>query len=168
MVNLLKKKRKRDNMKITKNLFGFIRKKLFKNEKPLILTEDIYKKVIEQLKTNSYYKDKKILIEYIFITKFSECNELLKSKSNFLGLVFYKSLIILLNSKFEKFIKIINIDKNSKQDYFHEITSLMFIAQNDSKQEKITTSHELDKLMNYNLLKPSSLFVFLIYEINDK
>ena len=116
MENLLKKKRKRDNMKITKNLFGFIRKKLFKNEKPLILTEDIYKKVIEQLKTNSYYKNKNILIEYIFITKFSECNELLKSKSNFLGLVFYKSLIILLNSKFEKFIKIINMDKNSKQD----------------------------------------------------
>ena len=44
----------------------------------------------------------------------------------------------------------------------------MFIALNDSKQEKITTSHELDKLMNYNLLRPSSLFVFLIYEINDK
>ena len=169
MENLLRKKRNRDQKKITKNLFSFIRKKLYKNEKPLILTKDIYQKVIDLIKTNSFYKNKKILIEFIFQIPFSECMEFLKNKNNnLLGLVFYRNQIALLNSKFKNRIEILKISGNSNKNYLDEICKFMVTAPNDDKLDKTNSNPILENLIKFNTCKPSNLFVFLIYEINDK
>ena len=109
------------------------------------------------------------MIEFIFQIPFSECMEFLKNKNNnLLGLVFYRNQIALLNSKFKNRIEILKISGNSNKNYLDEICKLMVTAPNDDKLDKTNSNPILENLIKFNTCKPSNLFVFLIYEINDK
>ncbi len=132
METLLKQKRKRDKIKITKNLFSFLRKKLYNNEKPLILDEQTNKKIINTLKNIDIY------IEYIFRTTFSKAKELLKNESKLLGVVFYKEKIFIINSKLIPDIKMIDKEKNKNNKIRLDFYDLVHSNCDENKLERIT------------------------------
>ena len=167
METLLKQKRKRDKIKITKNLFSFLRKKLYNNEKPLILDEQTNKKIINTLKNIDIYKNKNIIIEYIFRTTFSKAKELLKNESKLLGVVFYKEKIFIINSKLIPDIKMIDKEKNKNNKIRLDFYDLVHSNCDENKLERITEKPNFEYLMKYSQINPSNLFIFSIYEINE-
>ena len=171
----LKKKRKREKIKITKNLFNFARLKIFDNEIPLILTEDIKNKIIQKIINNNNYKEKKIIIEYIFRANFNRIYELYKY-TDLLGITFFKGFIVLINDKFDSTIDILSISDNIKKKEKEKDNVLCeiykYINKNIKKEEENSLIISSDKkpdfalLLKYNIYKPSDIFIFSIYEIN--
>ena len=165
---ILNKKRKRDNTKITSNLFDFTLRKVFKDEKPLILTEKVTNEIIDTIKNSDYYKDKNIIIKYIFRAVFSRTKELLECDNNLIGIVFYKSKIFLIHNKLDSIVKMVDENPNEKEKRlcFYD---LVFKKEPEINEESdiIIKEPKLENLLKYSLKKPSNVFVFSIYEKLD-
>ena len=168
MENLLKRKRKKDKKQITKDLFDFTRKKIIKDEIPLILSEEIENKIINHLNKIDFYKNKKIHLEYIFRANLCRIWELDDCDKFFLGIIFYKKNLFIINKELNSNIEMICSHENEKQSEL--LNLLMYI--NNIKKGKIDLNEtikkpDLKQLMNYYENKPSDIFVFRIYEINS-
>lgn len=176
MSYLLNKKKKREKIKITQNLFHYIRKKIFKNETALVLPKEVKIKIIKKINSNKYYQGKKITIEYVFRANFLRINELYNYYcKDLLGIVFYKGEIFLINNQLEEKITMFNNVSNKNDDKLFSIfkyinkncDNIMDIDENiDNLSFSSTTKPNYKELITYNLNRPSDIFIFAIYEIN--
>lgn len=173
---LLKKKRIRDKIQISKNLFDFTRRKIFNNENPLILPEKVKNRIIEIIGENKNYDKKKIIIEYIFRANFSRIYEL-NDYSNLLGITFYKGFMFLINNKLDSTFIIYSSSKykptkreeNEKKEAFLGLFGMMNKILKKKEDEIFSSSNSkstYDDLLKFNQQKPSDIFVFSIYEIS--
>ena len=168
MEDYLQKKRKRDKkFKVTKNSFNFIREKMFKDEKKLILPSNELKKIIQTINKATFFENKKIIIEYIFKVNFSEYENLYSCNDDLIGICFYKNNIFLFNKKLGSRIKILPTNKKEKNtlndllNYINDNIEINFYNKIDYSSD----DYSFDNLMKYNVNKPSDIFVFAIYEV---
>jgi len=163
---LLNRKRKRDKITITKNLFSFIRKKLFRNEKPLILSKQKKNEIIQAIKNSQFYKNKNITIEYIFRVNFSRIKNFHLCDNSLVGIIFYKQKTFIINNKLD--VELIMTTKN-QNDKIDEITSnlyKLFFSNKLKESDDVITHPNLESLLTEKSNKPSNIFVFSIYELN--
>ena len=172
MTLLLNNKRKRDKEKITKNLFSFIRKKMFNNENELNFSSKEKNDIIKNITKNKYYNNKAITIEYSYKVNFTRIYEL-RNYDNLLGIVFYKKKMFLINKNLDSFIQIYNDKKKSKNEELNSFYALIFqnkiISKKDENLKNIipsSTQANLSYLLNYYNNRPSDIFIYSIYEID--
>ena len=168
MEDYLQKKRKRDKkFKVTKNSFHFIKEKMFKEEKELTLPMDELNTITKTINSTEFFKNKKIIIEYIFKVNFFEYENLYSCNDDLIGICFYKKNIFLFNKKLGSRIKILSTNQKEKKtlndllNYINDNIEINIDKDNDYSSNNYT----FDNLMKYNLNKPSEIFVFAIYEI---
>ena len=172
ITELLKKKRKKDKETITENIFNFLRKKMFNNENGLDFPKEMKKNIIENIYQNQYYKNIIITIEYGFKVNFSRSDEL-KQYDNLLGIVFYQNNIFLINKNFDSFIQVYQDNLKKPKNKTKELQSLLVLTNKNvkisEKDENLKLSSlknpNVENLLKYNCLRPSDIFVYVIYNI---
>ena len=171
LCELLNKKRKRYKIKITKNLYSYARKKIFGG----VSLSDIgliKNKIIKNISQIDLFKNKKIIIEFAFKVPFPEINNI-NLYNNLLGIFAYNENLFLFYDN--RNIKLI-YSKN-KKDENEEIDKIIKIIFKKSyiglkmnihdylmKKEKIESFNDL---INHNKNKPSEIFVYSIYIIDE-
>lgn len=169
---LLNRKRKKDSKKISKNLFCYLREKIFEEKYCLRLSKKIKDEIIINILNK---KKESVTIEYISKINFSRISEIPKEEK-FLGIffykknyfVYYKSLLLHSNNNLEEKDK--NIISSLKEELNNKI---FFDLENElninesifkamPKLEEIPSFNELKKNSNFN---PSDVFIFYLYEM---
>ena len=169
--NLLKKKRRKDNNIITNNLFSFARKQNFKNDYCLKIKKVINKINIELNKIQTF-KNKQYIIQYAFQIPFSEINNISMYESYF-GIFAYSGKLYFFYSNKTDIIEL-HSKENNKKTNINNILALTYKNINNVPEiedihdyvldEKIQT---IENLVNYNTMKPSKVFVYSIFEIDQ-
>lgn len=165
---LLNRKRKRDKIPITKNLFNFIRRKLFKNEKPLILSIRKKNEIIQAIKNSKFYRNKNITIEYIFRVNFSRIKYFYLCDDRLVGIIFYRQKTFIINNKLD--VELIMIKNSPNNNNIDEITSnlyKLFFSNEIEESDDVIAFPNMAKLLEENSNEPSNIFVFSIYELNN-
>ncbi len=145
---------------------------MFNNENGLDFPKEMKKNIIENIYQNQYYKNKIITIEYGFKVNFSRFEEL-KQYENLLGIVFYQNTMFLINKNFDSFIQVYQDNLKKTKNKAKELQSLLVLT---NKNVKISEKNEnlklpslnnpdVEALLKYNCLRPSDIFVYVIYNI---
>ena len=171
----LNKKRKRDNLEISKNLFSFTRKKILEERKCLILPQKIKNNIINRI----LGKNVKITtIEYVSKINFKRITEMNKD-GNFIEIffykqhyfIYYKSLILHYNDNLSK------EEENKISCLKEELNKIIFRNIENENQINESTLYAIPKsteipsfenLMKSKNYEASDVFIFYIYEMDQK
>ena len=145
---------------------------MFNNENGLDFPKEMKKNIIENIYQNQYYKNIIITIEYGFKVNFSRSDEL-KQYDNLLGIVFYQNNIFLINKNFDSFIQVYQDNLKKPKNKAKELQCLLVLTNKNvkisEKDENLKLSSlknpNVENLLKYNCLRPSDIFVYVIYNI---
>ena len=175
MEDLLQRKRNRDiNFQINEYSFNYIRKKLINDDNELILTTTKKNEIIEMINNSQFFKDKAITLKFIFRIKFSEYVDLISCNDDYLlGICFFQKQIILINKKLGSMMKIISKEKKNEivlykmWDYINNHIELEEEDDDGDNKYYRENMSKIDNIISFYVTKPSPIFVFAIYEINN-
>ena len=165
----LNRKRKRDNLEITKNLFSFTLEKMLNEKNCLALPQKIKDNII----TKILRKNKETTtIEYVSKINFHRITEINKD-DNFIGIFFYKQNYFV----YHKSIILYHEDKLSKEknSIILELYDIIYrnLENNDKINEstlyaipKSTSIPSFSKLMKSVSCEASDVFIYYIYEMD--
>ena len=124
--DLLNRKRKNDNIKITKNLFSYTRKKIFNNY-PLSNINLVKNKIIKSLYKIESYKNKKLTIEFVFKIPFLEINNI-NLYRNLFGILAYSGKLFLFydNKNIIELYHQKNKQNKSSKNQINDLICLIF------------------------------------------
>ena len=167
---LLNKKRKREQIKVTKNLYWFATKKMF-NEYSLLDIGNVKNKIITYINQIDTFNNKKITIEYAFKVPFSEINNI-NLYHNLLGVFAYSENLYLFYDNLN--IKIIYSNKKSNESgEIDKIIKIIFqksyIGNRENIHDYIMENKKcqlIKDLIQFNKYKPSDVYIYSIYIID--
>ena len=172
--DLLNRKRKNDNIKITKNLFSYARKKIFNNYS-LSNINLVKNKIIKYLHQIESFKNKKLTIEFVFKIPFLEINNI-NLYRNLFGILAYSGKLFLFydNKNIIELYHQKNKQNKSSKNQLNDLICLIFSKSYSGSNEKIIDYLEkderiqsIDDIINSSTYKPSEIFVYSIYEIDE-
>ena len=168
---LLKKKREYDNNEITKNLFSFARKKIF-SDYPLSDIGLVKQKIMLEINKIESLKNKPKVLEYVFQIPFSEINNI-NLYDNLLGIFAFSGELILFYNN-QNIIKLYPVEKNIKESKIDKIKLLIFdnsyIGLKEDIHDYLKSEKKVQSIKNlimYNTFRPSDVFVYCIYNIEN-
>jgi len=155
--NLNKKRKRNQNID---DIYSQERRKIFPDDDPIQLPEDVIKKLNKKMKTITK-KEKNFQIRYAFVSPFYKIEGL---SEDLFGLIFFKGNVFIYYDN-----KIYDINESKKSNAIsQELEKYINEALNDKIKfsdeygQSYKKSKEYDNLIKYYQYKPSSIYVYWI------
>lgn len=163
--NYLNRKRISEKKEITEEVYYEERIIEFPEDKPINIPSQVIKKIEDYFEKKIFYSSKKVKkIRYGFVSPLYKIKSIIKENDLF-GLIFYKKEMFIF---YEGIIHILSQENNKNIMAIKELENIIkrdIENKSDIKDEyglSYDQEKDYDKLTKYNLLKPSSIYVYKI------